>query len=257
MCKNYITSLLLLCTALAASFAAFGMQADFEAKLREKYQAPAELAAILDAAYESNEANIKECLRQKSVCKCPRNLPCYIKTNSVMPRIHNLDKLRTLFAQQQLDELILPEKYLWRDYVVAEELVPAPDECNILAGITKKQLAQLMTLSKEGGFSDFIGGRRFGCANVYFSQDRPGKKFWQKNFKSPANNTRKIAIIDTKWFTFGNFDTNDLWELLTRGTHKNECDNAMTHGMMRIHAHDGIAQLSFEEFWKKWEHCFR
>jgi len=122
--------------------------------LRKKYQAPAELAARLDAAYKQNK-DFKQCIKSSRVCKCPDNLPCYIKTiyGHNMDRLRKLDKLRTFFDQENLDELILPEKYLWRDmYLVAEELAPeknSHDECT-LDGITKKTISTIANPFSKG-----------------------------------------------------------------------------------------------------------
>lgn len=254
-------NLLLLLSLAVIDGPIFAMQNDSEScakYLHQKYQAPQELEALLDTAYEQNEA-FRECIesRKNRVCKCPYNLPCYIKTiyGYNMARLKNLDKLKKMFEQENLDELMLPEKYLWRDiYLVAEELAPeknSHDECT-LDGITKKQLAQLLTLSQKGGFGDFIGWSYQGT-NVYHSKDLPGKKFWHKDYKSPEQATsQKIAIIDTKRFSFKDIGSPDqLWKFIARRK-----DQECSWEQLKAAAND-IQSLGYDTFWNKWEHCFK
>ena len=230
------------------------VQANEEEALHKKHQAPAELSNILDPYYE----DIKKCLQSNKVCKCPDNLPCYIKKRDVMRRIKNLDKLHSLIAQEHLDEIILPEKYIWRDYVVAEELTPIKNKNghDSLDGITKKQLQQLLIVAKKGKFSDFIGSAGIDHPNAYLIQDHPGKNFWVKQSNQlNQDNAKKIAIIDTKRFFFilPNFGADNpkfLWKLLT----KEKSSSCKYYKIWRDYSTHG---QSFDQFWNKWEPCFK
>jgi len=110
----------------------------------------------------------------------------------------------------------------------------------------------LLTLSQKGGFGDFIGWSP-QHTNVYMSKDRPGKKFWVKNYKpSTQENLRKIAIIDIKRFFFKDSgNPEQLWKFLARRKGP-ECN----WEKLKSAAHD-IYSLGYDTFWKKWEHCFK
>lgn len=259
MLKATMKKLLLFFTTFSSITSLHAMDTE---NLQKKYQAPPNLQAILDTAQEQDEI-FRQCLKnieKIGVCKCPRNLPCYIKHKNIMQRLKNLDRLQTLFDQENLDELMLPKKYLWQDYLVAEELVPsqANDTAHNLKGITKKQLSQLIIMAQKGGFSDFIGGQfPFGGTNVYFSEDRPGKEFWQFNFKSILNwffpnNRKKIAIIDTKLFNFKESHPNlsDVWTLTLDG--QGDC---YFWDEFRQDIFNDLHLKNFDKFWNKWEHC--
>ena len=247
---------------IAASNSAQAAEENDEDILRKKYQAPAELAAILDASYEE----IEKCLERNTVCKCPNNLPCYIKKgtiiNPITIRIKNLEKLRTLIIQENLDEFVLPEKYIWQDYLVAEILTPIKSKNNYrtLNNITKKQLAQLITLAEKGRFWDFIGGGSAVNPNVYMTQDRPGKKFWIKHTnQSQQDNPKKIAIIDTKYLDSGKFrasDTMPLWKSLTIEK-ASPCDSYDIFMDYKSFSGTQAKHPKFDQFWNKWQRCFK
>ena len=163
---------------LAASSASFAMLSEHrEEELRQKYQAPPKLKATLDAAMEKDEA-FRECIKKAEVCKCPNNLPCYVKTYALW-RLENLEKIRIFYNQEKLDEIMFPDEYLWNDYLVSEELTPARNSKNKCKfdGITKNQLAQLITFSQIGGVWDFKGRNdKFDCSNIFFSKYLPRQK---------------------------------------------------------------------------------
>lgn len=248
---NYLK--ILLCALLAVPSATCAMQEPDEEFLEKKYQAPKELADLLDAAYEQDHI-FRRCLHNEDVCPCPGNLPCYVKEFN-MRRIKNLEKLKALFKQEKLDELMLPEKYIWRNRIVAERLSPAKDiPCDLdetLNNITKKQFAQLVTLSRKSEFTDFAGGPR--GTNVFFSKDRPGKKFWRPNFRvENQSNSRKIAIIDTKRFFSGWAYASDhaLFSFFGLFSNTKNCS-----GEWRKLEQD--FNNNYDLFWNKWEHCFK
>ena len=229
-------------------------QAMDEENLRKKYQAPPQLKKILDIALEQDQV-FRECLESSCVvCKCPNNLPCYIKPFRII-RLENLEKLKTLIDREKLDEIIVPEKYVWNDRIVSEELIPEKNkkgECK-LDNITKMQFAQIAILAKKAGFWDFRGGDfKFGCTNVFFSKDRPGKRFWLDDFKVPGQpDSRKIAIIDTKrLFTDGNVG-------YLREMFSNTGLKAQQMGCSWNELQPNFEQMNFDNFWNKWEKCFK
>ena len=238
-------------TSVAHFYPAQAMDQD---NLRQKYQAPPQLKKILDIALEQDQV-FRECLENScDVCKCPNNLPCYIKSFDIK-RLENLEKLKTLMEHEKLDEVIIPEKYVWNDRIVAEELIPEKNKkgkCK-LDDISKMQFAQIAILSRKAGVWDFTGlDYKFGCTNIFFSKDRPGKKFWLDDFKVHAqSNSRKIAIIDTKrLFTDGHLG-------YLRKMFSNTGLKAQQMGCSWNELQPNFEQMNSDGFWNKWEKCFK
>ena len=233
----------------------YASQAMDEENLRQKYQAPPQLKTILDIAFKQDQA-FRECLENtRVVCKCPNNLTCYVKPFDIR-RLVNLEKLKTLIDREKLDELMVPEKYVWNDKIVSEELIPEKNKQNKckLDGITKRQFAQIAILSKKAEVWDLRGRNfKFGCTNVFFSKDRPGKKFWFDDFKVPAQpDSRKIAIIDTKRLFTDGGHLGALREMFSNTELK-----AQQMGCSWNELQPNFEQMNSEDFWNKWEKCFK
>jgi len=185
-------------------------------ELLQKYQAPQELADLLNQAYEQN-AGFRECLNRRRVCRCPKELSCYIKTQSdqtLSRRLDNLEKAQKAIEENDLNEIVLPHKYLWgsssisgeiTQRLVVEALEPELDSsgrCN-LNGISKSQFAHILTFAKVVGFGDYIGGNYSfeGKTNMFVTTYAPSKQFW-KNPQNHGSGEKRIALIDTKRLGF-------------------------------------------------------
>ncbi len=155
-------------------------------RLKAKYKAPSDLADSLDNAYNTDES-FRHCMDDymERTCKHP-SIPYFVKKVAPMHRLEGLERIKGLIAEHNLTHVILPKKFVWRDWIVAEEIEPKRDSNGktTLVGITKDQLRELILLNKKLGFWDFRGGN-IGL-NVFLSKQDPSK----------------VAIIDTKTSSF-------------------------------------------------------
>lgn len=244
---------LIFLSLLALSVTALANDIDDNERLRQLYQAPHELARLLDQAYEDNK-DFRKCIDgYYHLCKCPNDMACYIKKEYVMKRIKNWDKGQQIINDKNLSEILLPQKYLWRNYLIAEKLQP---DGNTLDGITKEQLAQIIVFAKKVKFGDFVGGKFLGTNNVFFTKDHAGKQFWKQNVSLIEDHEKKIAIIDTKYF-YKKYDipqSHNLWRLFS----KNKIESCSYYTMVKSGDLNEFSRPNdFESFWQKYKECFQ
>ena len=197
-----------------------------DARLLKKYKIPHELEEQLNDAAEHDEAFKQEISKEYFVCKCPKDLLCYIKGSNRnwknertnISRIENLENLETAKNENAPDDVVLPTKFLWHQknralklndfnyFVVSEELEPIEKDVDrrSLEGIDDKQLDNFCWFLRNSGYYDNHSG------NVFFTYDYSGKKFWEKNFKKKLNAKKRIAVIDTERSAIGD---NFKWAL--------------------------------------------
>jgi len=253
----FVALFFLLNFALFLSLNAADPQQAAQEFLRQKYQAPQELAHLLDQAY-TQDRSFQKCLKNEyeSVCPCPNGLPCFVKKEHVLKRLRGLELAKKVIEQEKLTTIMLPHKYLWKnkydekEYLVAERL---RGRCN-LYGITKEQFTQLLTFCRKARFNDLIGGHE-GKANVLMSAAVPCKEFW-KEFKKEHTSETKIAIVDTK--TFGiPYDKLDGVDLLRLIFDELKCDwpENIRFNFSEFTTGDDDHILS-DGFWDRYRDCF-
>ena len=250
----------IIAVAVLLLFSMYSWSADpEEERLRQKYKAPEELADILDRAYEEN-SEFRSCLKGNQVCKCPNGLHCYVKKGTagmLKGRLKNLESAHRVIKQNKLD-IMLPHKYLWKNYLVAEALEPERNEdgeCN-LDGITKEQFKQLITFSKKGWFSHFLGSN-FPNTNVFFSKDRPNREFWKTNSNYQKDDReRRIALIDTKEFDEEERCVCDLLAMVMNAPLSNPYERAVL-SLLQKDINSSCYPHDEDEFWRKHSNKFK
>lgn len=229
----------------------------------ENFDIPAKLQQKLDNAYKRDH-DFKACVDAQEVCKCPADLPCYVKPLNIN-RIENYTYLKNILEQNKLDEIVLPQKFLWqnkstlRTHIVAEELRPLRfnGQCS-LANLPLKQFYQLLILGKNGVW-DFAGAnKKFLCTNVFLTNDR-NSAYWERNNQASTTNTAsKIAIIDTKRIEQNQPTENLPAHLLgIMGTSYDKCvmNKNFFSEFLTLSKNPSLSLV--KEFWTKWESCFK
>jgi len=223
---------------------------------------PEQLKQILSIIYQNN-VPFRKCIETEQICKCPYGLQCYVKPFNEN-RLSRYAKLEKLIEERKLDEVTLPQKFIWyneqlpqKKCIVAEELEPQRTMINgsskcLLDGISRKQFKQLMILMSNG-FWDFRGmNKSFECGNVFLTTDHSHKKFWESNCDKELNKEKKIAIIDTKNFDNWHGYSKLYYGLASLFSQFNTC--GIEH--CPVNPRD-LPEESLDEFWEEWKHCFK
>lgn len=229
----------------------------------EKFTMPVKLQQILDKAYQIDRS-FKACVDAEEICKCPLNFPCFVKPFNIN-RLENYTYLENILKQHILDEVILPQKFLWqnkstlRTHIVAEKLKPirTKGKCSF-ENITVKQFLQILILGQNGVW-DFAGGNnKFKCTNIFLTNSM-NSAFWEERDQAKAASTEsKLAIIDTKRIivnTPSKYVPANLFNMF--GASYNKCyRNDVFYSEFHTLSKNPSTS-SIKEFWGKWESCFK
>lgn len=227
------------------------------------FKIPEQLQEVLDTAYQNNQ-KFKLCLDSENICKCPADLPCFVKPFNIN-RLNNYTYIKKIIKQKNLDQVILPQKFLWqnkstlRTHVVAEELKPKRNNSKCtLENISIHQFLQIVILGQNGVW-DFKGGNNtFSCTNIFLTESLNSDKFWETQTQAKSKDSTKIAFIDTKRI-FENISNRDLPSDLTGmfGSRYQQCVRNTQFRNEFENLPPNPTTLSVKEFWAKWESCFK